>query len=73
MTLHENKNRYNANPNFDFSVNDMLNKISEISILTLQLRSKMQYFAKCAKLMIRVPRQKYQPMQNTYFFVFSTY
>ena len=26
MTLHKNKNRYNAKPNFNFPVNDMLNK-----------------------------------------------
>jgi hypothetical protein len=30
MTLHENKNRYNAKSNFNFSVNDMLNKNSAI-------------------------------------------
>jgi hypothetical protein len=58
MTLHENKNRYNAKPNFNFSVNDMLNKIVQSSILILQLRNKMQSFAKCAKLMIKFQRQK---------------
>ena len=30
MTLYENKNRYNAKPNFNFSVNDMLYKNSAI-------------------------------------------
>ena len=73
MTLHKNKNRYNAKPNFNFSVNDMLNKTMQSSILILQLRNKMQSFIKCAKLMIKIPRRKCQPMQNAYFFVFSIY
>ena len=30
MTLHKNKNRYNAKPKFNFSVNDMLNKNNAI-------------------------------------------
>jgi hypothetical protein len=66
MTLHENKNRYNEKPNLSFLVNDMLNTNREI--LTLQLRSKMQYFTKCAKIMIKVQRQRYQPMKKFLFF-----
>ena len=73
MTLHKNKNRYNAKPNFNFLVNDMLNKKVKSSILIPQLRNKMQTFIKCDKLMIKFQRQKYQPMQNAYFFVFSMY
>ena len=73
MTLHKTKNRYNAKPNFNFSVNDMLNKTMQSSILILQLRNKMQSFIKCAKVMIKFQRQKYQPVQNAYFFVFSMY
>jgi hypothetical protein len=73
MTLHKNKNRYNAKTNFNFSVNDMLNKTMQSSILILQLRNKLQSFIKCAKIMIQFQRQKYQPMQNAYFFVFSMY
>ena len=30
MTLQESKYEYNANPNFNFSVNDMLNKTNAI-------------------------------------------
>ena len=71
MTLQENKYKYNAKSNFYFSMNDMLNKKVQSSILTLQLRSKMQSFAKCAKLMIKVQRQKCQPMQNAYFLYFQ--
>jgi hypothetical protein len=73
MTLLKNQNRYNANPNFNFSVNDMLNKTVQSSISIMQLISKMQSFAKCANLMVKVQRKNYQPMQNAYFFVFSMY
>ena len=68
MTLHENKNRYNAKPNLNFSMNDMQNKTVQSSILILQLKNKMQSFTKCAKLMIKIQRQKCQSMQNAYFF-----
>ena len=71
MTLHKNKNRYNANPNLNFSVKDMLNKTVQSSILILQLRNKMQSFVKCAKLMIKFQIQKYQPIQNAYFLYFQ--
>ena len=30
MTLHENKNRYNAKPNLNFLMNDMINKNNAI-------------------------------------------
>jgi hypothetical protein len=68
MTLHKNNNRYNAKTNFNFSVNDMLNKMVQSSILILQLKNKIQSLIKCAKLMIKFQRQKYQPMQNANFF-----
>ena len=58
MTLQENKYKYNAKSNFNFSMNDMHIKIVQFSISTLQFRSKMQSFTKCTKLMIKVQRQK---------------
>ena len=64
MTLQEDKYEYNAKSIFNFLMNDMLIKIVQFSISTLQFISKMQSFAKCDKLMIKVQRQKYQPMQN---------
>ena len=58
MTLQEDKYEYNAKSTFNFSMNDMLIKTVQLSISTLQFRSKMQSFTKCTKLMIKVQRQK---------------
>ena len=71
MTLEENGYEYNAKLIFNFSMNDMVIKTVQFSISTLQFRSKMQSFAKCAKLMIKIQRQKCQPMQNAYFLYFQ--
>ena len=68
MALQENKYGYNAKSIFNFSMNDMLIRTVQSSISTLQFRSKMQSFTKCAKLMIKIQRQKCQPMQTAYFF-----
>jgi hypothetical protein len=73
MTLQENKYEYNAKSIFNFSMNDMRIKTVQFSISTLQFRNKMQSFTKCTKLMINIQRQKCQPMQNAYIFVFSIY
>jgi hypothetical protein len=58
MTLQENKYEYNSNSNFNFSMNDMLIKTMRFSILTLQFRSKLLSFTKCAKLMIKIQKTK---------------
>ena len=73
MTLQEDKYEYNAKSIFIFSMNGMLLKTMQFSISTLQFKSKMQSFTKLTKLMINIQRQKFQPMQNAYFFVFSIY
>jgi hypothetical protein len=46
MTLQENEYEYNEKSIFNFSMNDMLIKAVQFFISTLQLRSKMQSFAK---------------------------
>jgi hypothetical protein len=51
MILSENKYEYNAKSVFNFSMNDMLIKTVQSSISNLQFGSKIQSFAKCAKLM----------------------
>jgi hypothetical protein len=58
MTLQENEYEYNAKSIFNFSMNDMLIKTVQFSISTMLFRSKMQYFAKCTKLMIKVQIKK---------------
>ena len=73
VTLQENEYEYNAKSIFNFSMNDMVIKTVQFSISTLQFKSKMQYFAKCTKLMIKIHRQKCQPMQNAYFFLYFQY
>ena len=73
MTLPEYKYGYNAKSIFNFSMNDMLIKTMQSSISNLQFISKIWYFSKCAKLMMKIQRQKCQPMQNAFFFVFSIF
>jgi len=73
MTLQENKYKYNAKSNFNFSMNEMCIKTVQFSISTLQFRSKTKSFTKCTKLMIKIQKTKMPSNVKCQLFLYFQY